>query len=406
MDPLTWTASAVAQTVIDQLLEPPLPGARLVEKPIHLSSWVVWRRGDKDVSERSVRKIVRGVTKLLIEEEPKFRGVSPDVVDHISKAATATLMSLDQITMDRVQVANLDPERLARNLEAATSCREYENQGQARSLYERTIIECCTQLVNYFTRRPEFLARTAVEQTRMIRKVLDHVEESARPYSDYESRYKLGVAALNEDVQLFGLGLRPSEQSYRLSAAYVSLSVQRTGGNGEHARDVSAAINENISFEDILASSSRVLLEGPAGAGKTTLLMRLALDICRGDLPQPLEAWNDSVPFLLRLRTFFSNGAMEFPTPDKFAKVTTPPVSPEPPGWTESLLDSGKAVVLIDGIDEIPETFRSEVMSWLNQLITYYPNARYLVTTRPAVLDEAQRYTLHRLNFAPARLSP
>lgn len=407
MDPLTWTASSVAQSIIGQLLEPPPSGARLADKPISMSSWVVWSRGDKDIAERKVRKLVEATAKLAAKQNPPFQLISNEVIKRVAAEVTATLMALDQITMDRVQAAHLDPRSMVRMLEEVSLSGVYrKGHGEPHRLYDHLMIECCVQLVDYFTRRPEFLARTAVEHSKMLGKLLSHTEEEAQALQDYSVRYKKGVIALNQNVRLFGLGLPPAEQSYQLSTAYVSLSVQRTSGNGDHSRNDSSTVNENISLEDILASSQRVLLEGPAGAGKTTLLMRLALHICKGDLPGPISSWVDYVPFLLRLRTFFHDGDLKLPLPDEFASATTQPAPYPPSGWADSVLDSGKAVVLIDGIDEIPETFRPAVLEWIEQLSAYYPNAHYLITSRPAVLDEMQRQALHRLSFAPARLEP
>ena len=44
---------------------------------------------------------------------------------------------------------------------------------------------------------------------------------------------------------------------------------------------------------------------------------------------------------------------------------------------------SGKALVLIDGLDEVSEEMRPHVRTWLQSLITQYPDVRYVVTTRP-----------------------
>jgi predicted NACHT family NTPase len=44
--------------------------------------------------------------------------------------------------------------------------------------------------------------------------------------------------------------------------------------------------------------------------------------------------------------------------------------------------------VLVDGVDEVPREQRTEVRRWLERLIRNYPDARYVVTTRPSAVDE------------------
>lgn len=407
LDPLTWTASSIAQALIGQLIEPPPPGAGLADRPIHLSAWVTWREGGKrEVRAGGVKKIVKEVTRRVVHGEPKYRNVSNETVELVTHQVTETLMSLDAITMDHVQAANLDPARLAEALQTASSLRDPYSDSLGRSLHSKILNECCIYLVEYFTHRPEFLARTAVEQSQALGKLLDRTVDTRAPYQDYELRYKQGLVALNGKMQVFGLGLPVAQQSYQLSTAYVSLSLQRANASGDHSREDPTQANENVSFEEMLGGHSRILLEGPAGAGKTTLLMRLALHICRGDLPPQLASWRGSVPFLLRLRNFVSEGVLTLPQPDQFPTATIPPIVQEPNGWTASLLDAGKAVVLIDGIDEVPESFRPLIMDWLDKIISFYPAAHYLVTSRPAALDAHQRNLLERLEFTPARLEP
>ena len=407
MDPLTWTASSVAQALIAQLIEPPPPGAGLTDRPIHLSAWVTWREGGKrEVRAGGVNKIVKEVTRRVVHSEPRFRSASKETVELVARYVTETLMSLDSITMDHVQAANLDPARLAKTLHDATSLRGPYRDPLAPRLHNRILNECCTYLVEYFTHRPEFLARTAVEQSQVLGKLLDRTMDTRASYEEYELRYKQGVVALNGTMQVFGLGLPVSQQSYQLSTAYVSLSLQKANLGGDHSREDPTHTNENVSFEEMLVGHSRILLEGPAGAGKTTLLMRLALHICRGDLPPQLDSWRGSVPFLLRLRDFVSEGVLTLPRPDQFSTATTPPIEQEPHGWASSLFYAGKAVVLIDGIDEVPESFRPSIMDWLDKVVSFYPAAHYLVTSRPAALDTHQRHHLERLEFTPARLEP
>jgi hypothetical protein len=58
-------------------------------------------------------------------------------------------------------------------------------------------------------------------------------------------------------------------------------------------------------------------------------------------------------------------------------------------GWVNGLLASGRAAVLVDGVDELPEAQRRRAREWLRELVMTYPDARYVVTSRPAAAAES-----------------
>lgn len=45
---------------------------------------------------------------------------------------------------------------------------------------------------------------------------------------------------------------------------------------------------------------------------------------------------------------------------------------------------AGRAIVLIDGVDELAEARRADVRHWLTDLIVSFPNARYVAAGRDA----------------------
>ena len=72
-----------------------------------------------------------------------------------------------------------------------------------------------------------------------------------------------------------------------------------------------------------------------------------------------------------------------------------------PTGWVQTKLRSGTAIVLVDGIDELPESERGAARTWLRELLTSFPEARYIVSSRPAAVAEAW---LDRESFDPAEI--
>jgi hypothetical protein len=138
--------------------------------------------------------------------------------------------------------------------------------------------------------------------------------------------------------------------------------------------------------EAAIGDSNRVLIRGEAGSGKTTLLDWLAVTAARAGFTGQLADWNGCVPIPIRLRR---HAAGALPRPEQFCDELAPPLAGiMPPGWVHRCLDSGTALLLVDGVDEVPVGRRRNVRTWLGSLVDAYPNARVLVTSRPAAAEE------------------
>jgi len=151
----------------------------------------------------------------------------------------------------------------------------------------------------------------------------------------------------------------------------------------------------------MLANTSRLFLRGEAGSGKTTLLQWLAVRAAYRDFPGSLTEWNDLVPFLIRLRRSVDK---ELPPPENFVMEAGRHVAGEMPrGWVHQLLREGRALVLVDGLDELPDAQRRAARDWLTSLVNAYPNVKYVVTSRPGA---ASSTWLDRQGFAAAEVQP
>ncbi|MFJ8583061.1 NACHT domain-containing protein [Streptomyces sp. NPDC093595] len=292
---------------------------------------------------------------------------------------------------DRLFRLGLDPARLHEELRSPPALAGLGER--ASDLYEELLSLCCAHVVEQLTAHPSFPARAAVEQTRAAGRTQALVEDLAadrrRPDAvalEFEQRYADYVAATHGRLELFGLTLGRSASEWPLDTAYISLAVSDPPDLRE-GMGLPRAGRVAVTAEQALMESDRVLLRGPAGSGKSTLVQWLALNAARRTFPAELADWNRCVPFVLRLRAFTAAEAL--PLPDDFLRAAGVPLhGSAPAGWVASLMSSGRALVLVDGVDEVPTRLRNRTEAWLKSLIAAFPRARYVVTTRPAAVPE------------------
>ena len=96
------------------------------------------------------------------------------------------------------------------------------------------------------------------------------------------------------------------------------------------------------------------------------------------------DHWNRSVPFFIPLRRYAN---AELPSLNDFPDAVGRFISDEmPSGYVLNALRTGEATLLIDGLDEFPAGKRESARQWLGDLISTFPDARYIVTSRPGAV--------------------
>jgi hypothetical protein len=158
-----------------------------------------------------------------------------------------------------------------------------------------------------------------------------------------------------------------------VTVAYLSLSV-----SGD---------SEDLRIEHALEHSPRTLLRGQAGSGKTTLLQWIAVNASRSTFTGSLADWNGSIPFLVRLRSY-PDGNLPQPQ-DLVASNASPIAGQTPEGWAHRQFTTGRALLLVDGVDELRAERRPRVRKWLSELLVAFPRIRVVVTSRPSAAEPA-----------------
>ena len=136
----------------------------------------------------------------------------------------------------------------------------------------------------------------------------------------------------------------------------------------------------------------RLAIIADPGYGKTTLTRYLTLSYADGSYKK--EKAKDLIPILLLFRTIHTQIQNNYtPTlPDLITQqiLNLPrcqnlkPV----PEWLNNWLNSGECLVMLDGLDEVPQSQREKVSKWANWQMQAY-NTPFILTSRPHGYDSS-----------------
>jgi Leucine-rich repeat (LRR) protein/energy-coupling factor transporter ATP-binding protein EcfA2 len=367
------------------------------------------------------------------------------------QVAYAVARVWDEYALPLLLASDLDENRFRKSL--LTLEKPPELPTEAIELYRRVMAESITYLFALVTKLPDFpqaaMAETFQRLSRLeqeLEAVLGTQERIFRSSYEYnmdraailfEQDYRRVLVKVLDKMEIFGT---PTVGHYDqpLSVAFVTLtvshqSIRKQGFKAETGLYPDSQEAQPLPAYQALALGKRLLVVGTAGSGKTTLLKWGAVrTINQGINTQETDGlnsdkwqtphqqdrlldiydlWPDKTPFFLRLRDF-ARAEEPLPTIDRLS-VQAPGIRELadhlPQGWTVNKLRSGRAVVMIDGLDEVSETKRSSAFDWLENLLTLYPDAIYIVSTRPSTLDNPETtirfqqlgfvyLTLHEMN--------
>ncbi|MFJ8543907.1 NACHT domain-containing protein [Streptomyces sp. NPDC093586] len=376
-------ASSLVAPLVKKLFVTGGPGAGLVDRPVRLARLVSFRGEQRHLGEAEVRRLAGRLVGASLDSpgEPPFPS---DEETAVTDALTARLLALGDLDMDDVQAVRLGHRELAARLRQHAAGSGDGLSADARYFLDSATEWACLHILEFFTRRSTFVARTLVEQTRtqteLIAKVDELIARTPRPDARdtaFERRYLPYVAEQYNHLTIYGLDLRDSPDRWPLEVAYLSLDATTTGEERPTAlpeEHLGAPVAVHLPAEDALTAHDRVLLRGDAGSGKTTLVQWLAVTAARA---------GDRVPYVLPLRTLIRVGVL--PSPAAFLTAVDCPLTP-PEGWAERVLTAGRGLLLVDGLDEIPAADRHRARDWLLALVRAFPGNRWLLTSRPTAV--------------------
>jgi hypothetical protein len=203
-----------------------------------------------------------------------------------------------------------------------------------------------------------------------------------------EDRYLDFVISENEKLAFHGFEAKV-RVPVLLWDVYVPLRANLAGTRIENhdlerQRDDESQEARNISIEEAvkLAGNNKydgLVILGDPGAGKTTLMKYFALTFAKKEAAQRLNISGDLLPILVPLRNVEMN--------ESFLKSICRQVEGYDLNLSEAFfrdrLERGKAIVLLDGLDEVAdETARKEMCQWIHRARLGFGKCPFIVTSR------------------------
>ncbi len=199
-----------------------------------------------------------------------------------------------------------------------------------------------------------------------------------------------------------------SRPAFRLDARFVDLTLLLDRGEDSSDRwqpeeqgfaDLGRVLDE--------AGAPALVLLGAPGSGKTTLLRRLELDLATAGLREETAA----LPFFVSLGRYWSDredGADA--SPGAWLAEVWARRHPDLPEF-EALLDAGRLVLLLDGLNEMPhrdfDEYRSRILRWkrfLREAVADRPGLRVVFACRS--LDYGAPLSSPELRVPQVRVEP
>jgi hypothetical protein len=354
--------------------------------------------------QRRVRRLFENLEERVADNVLSNLGVEfgnvPENEREAAALAVADTLDKAKLTNQALFKADLDAQRLF--LAVQPLGRRFTNSlsQDATSLYDRILRDCCAYVVEVANVLPGFevgvFGELLSRQNELMRQVDQRFDRlpmqlGGKGAETFEPAYLRLVAKQLDKVELFGVTVSDRVGNYPLSVAYVSLSISSTQLDDaafSGLRDGMTKPDRRVtSIDEALGATKRAFIRGEAGSGKTTLLQWLAVRCGRADFDGAMRDWNGCVPLFIRLRRY---SGTDLPAPEEFLHEVGRNIAHTMPlNWIHDLLRDGRAVVLVDGVDELPEQQRRRAREWLRELLLSYPNARYVVTSRPAAAAES-----------------
>ncbi|MEG3628394.1 NACHT domain-containing protein [Streptomyces poriticola] len=375
MDPVVRTPSDLAGPLVRRLLRSP---SRPPVGPEALAGLVSWLGPAPSATADDVHRTAADLVHLAAERHAAPTAELAPVVDVLAR----TLLAVAEVDVTDADAVRMGPQDYARRLRGAVQGADRALSPDAAWFHDALLVSVCLHLVHHLVRRSPYLQRQLPQQAGRIARLVDlNDAEAATRQSErlpedveFEEEYARWVARRHGWLTIVGVDFPNAPDRWPLEETYLSLEAEERSGGVDGDPDEQRTV---LLADRALEDHERVLLRGVAGSGKTTLVQWLAVAAARE---------GSRVPFVLPVRRFAREG---FPAPDDFLHAMRHPLADRAPeGWVVRTLLAGRALLLVDGIDEAPEKTRGELRDRLRRLLRIFSGNGCLVTSRPSAVED------------------
>lgn len=188
-----------------------------------------------------------------------------------------------------------------------------------------------------------------------------YIPPAERQSEEYTQKYLKQVAAFSNQVKLPS---RTIDTRATLDDIYVE----------QRITDVESSATFELSLLD--KEFCRAVLVGNPGTGKTTA--------CHAIMYRHTQRRGSPIPFLVTIREFFSRVPPERSVVSVIEHVAETFFQARPPeGYVAKQLTDGRALVIFDGLDELPIDAARSTSSIIELFCQEFPQAQVIVTSRP-----------------------
>ncbi len=198
-----------------------------------------------------------------------------------------------------------------------------------------------------------------------------------RPYLNH-------VLEWHGQLRTLGMPTMKDNPSVPIDQLYIAPALSRSAVSTD-ARD----IPEGEGVLALLEEARRLVVLGDPGSGKTTLINWLTWRLAAG-LTTLLPAFlQGAIPIPLVLRELDLRAIETFDSLlSAFLLRPSAVALKGDPALLQEALSEGRALVLVDGLDEVNETLRRKLVGVLQQGFRRYPKASWLITSRIIGFDD------------------
>ena len=285
-----------------------------------------------------------------------------------------------------------------------------DNEDAVPTVCEQLLLQISELIIDLFEAlpawKPENLMDLLGNKTIMLKRskeiLSDWNRSTAQTNRDsilqFEAEFRREIARRFDELNLFGIDVSNESKKYQLSVAYISLSIELSEQSDP------LAMEEDIPVEKVLEEFPRLVILGDAGQGKTTLMQWITVMCGRQSFPGQLAGWNKKIPFLVRLRNILDRELPAFHELVPLMATQIPTDDERYTDWALEILNTGNAIVMLDGFDEVPQEKRKEMINWLDSFCQKYPDNRFMLTSRPS--SYTKENNIDFLGFKKVKLQP